>query len=368
MSRITKPFFLTLTLFAGMLSSCNANGNKTTEQPTVAAPETPQTPAYQENPNWKNEPGMYAEFNTDKGVIVTSLEYKKCPMTVGNFVALCEGKQENSGKPVGQPFYDGLTFHRVIADFMIQGGDAAGNGSGSATKYSFADEIDPSLTFTGPGILAMANAGPATNQTQFFITHKETPWLNGKHTIFGKVMVGQDVVNKIAQGDKMNTVKIIRVGKDAEAFDGFKIYNEKTAEAKKKAAEEAKLTTMSAEELVKAKYPKAKKTASGLYYLVEKEGTGAQAVANKTVSVHYTGTLANGKKFDSSYDRNQPISFTLGQHQVIAGWDEGIALMKVGSKVKLIIPAALGYGANGAGGVIPPNATLVFDTELMEVK
>ena len=148
----------------------------------------------------------------------------------------------------------------------------------------------------------------------------------------------------------------------------MKSFNEKQAGAKQKASEEAKLTSMTAEELVKAKYPTAKKTASGLYYLVEKEGTGEQAVAGKTVSVHYTGTLANGKKFDSSYDRNQPISFVLGQHQVIAGWDEGIALMKIGSKLKLIIPSSLGYGANGAGGVIPPNATLIFDTELMEVK
>ncbi len=365
MNRITKPFFLTLTLFAGMLSSCNAKSNQTTEEPTVA---TPETPAYPENPNWKNEPGLYAEFNTDKGVIVTTLEYKKCPMTVGNFVALCEGKQENSGKAVGQPFYDGLTFHRVIPNFMIQGGDAAGNGSGSATKYTFPDEFDASLRLNGPGVLAMANAGPGTNQTQFFITHVATTWLNDKHTVFGNVVVGQDVVNKVAQGDKMNTVRIIRVGKDAEAFDGLKNYNDKLASAKKKAEEEAKLTSMSAEDLVKAKYPTAKKTASGLYYVVEKEGTGTQAAAGKTVSVHYTGTLANGKKFDSSYDRNQPISFVLGQKQVIAGWDEGIALMKIGSKLKLIIPSSLGYGPNGAGGVIPPNATLVFDTELMEVK
>lgn len=365
MNSMTKPFFLTLTLFAGMLTSCNANGNKTTEQPIVATPETPATA---ENPNWKNEPGLYAEFTTDKGIIVCKLEEQKTPMTVGNFVALCEGKQENTGKPVGQPFYDGIAFHRVIPNFMIQGGDAAGNGTGALTKYKFPDEFDASLRFTGPGILAMANAGPTTNSTQFFITHVATPWLNDKHSIFGHVVLGQDVVNKIAQGDKMNTVRIVRVGKDAESFDGIKTYKEHLALAEKKAAEEAKLTSMSAAELVKEKYPNAKKTASGLYYIVEKEGTGAQAVAGKTVSVHYTGTLANGKKFDSSYDRNQPITFPLGQHQVIAGWDEGIALMKVGSKVKLIIPANLGYGANGAGGVIPPNATLIFDTELMEVK
>lgn len=363
----TKSTFLTLLLFAGLFNSCNANSNKTEEQP-VAEQNQNQTPAYQENPNWKNEDGIYAEFNTTKGIIVCRLEYKKVPMTVGNFVALCEGKMENSGRPTGSPFYDGLTFHRVIANFMIQGGDAAGNGSGSATSYRFPDEFDPTLRHDGPGILSMANAGPATNQTQFFITHVATPWLNDKHSVFGKVMVGQDVVNKIQQGDKMNTVRIIRVGKDAEAFDGLKMYNEKRIAIQKRIDEENKMVTISAEELVKMKYPKAKKTASGLYYVVEQEGTGPQAVAGKNVSVHYTGTLANGKKFDSSYDRNQPITFVLGQGQVIKGWDEGIALMKVGSKVKLIIPASLGYGPNGAGGVIPPNATLIFDTELVNVQ
>ncbi len=364
-----KSILLTLTLFAGLFSACNANSNKTNEEPVASNPEAPAQPAtLPDNPNWKNEPGIYAEFNTDKGIIVCQLEYQKVPMTVGNFVALCEGKQENSGKPVGTPFYDGIAFHRVIANFMIQGGDVAGNGSGAGTKYTFPDEFDPTLRHSGPGILSMANAGPGTNQTQFFITHVATPWLNDKHSVFGHVVVGQDVVNKIAQGDKMNTVRIIRVGKEAEAFDAMKAYKDGVASITKKKEEAAKLITMSADELVKKQYPKARKTASGLYILVEKEGTGAQAVNGKTVSVHYTGTLADGKKFDSSYDRNQPISFVLGQGQVIKGWDEGIATMKVGGKAKLIIPASLGYGSAGAGGVIPPNATLIFDTELVEVK
>lgn len=345
MNRITKSFYAMLVLLAGFFTATAG-----------------------ENPKWRDEPGLYAEFNTTKGVIVCQLEYQKVPMTVGNFVALVEGKQENSGKPLGQPFYDGLSFHRVIANFMIQGGDVAGNGSGAGTSYKFPDEFDATLRHDGPGVLSMANAGPGTNQTQFFITHVATPWLNDKHSVFGHVVEGQAIVNLIAQGDKMNTVRIIRVGKDAKAFDGKKVYDEKVAGAKKKAEEEAKMVTISAEELVKKQYPTAQKTASGLYYVVEKEGTGTQASAGRTVSVHYTGTLANGKKFDSSYDRNQPITFTLGQRQVIAGWDEGIALMKVGSKLKLIIPASLGYGANGAGGVIPPNATLIFDTELVDVQ
>jgi FKBP-type peptidyl-prolyl cis-trans isomerase len=360
MNRITKPFLLTLVLFAGMLTSCNANGNKTTEEPTVAAPETPQAPAYQENPNWKNENGIYAEFNTDKGVIVVKLEDKKTPMTVGNFVALCEGKMENAGKPVGQPFYDGLTFHRVIANFMIQGGDPAGNGSGANTKYTFPDEIDPSLRFTGAGILAMANAGPATNQTQFFITHVATTWLNDKHTIFGKVMVGQDVVNKIAQGDKMNTVRIIRVGKEAEAFDGLKAFQtgKKAVEAKEEAKKKEAMEKMG------KMFPNAKTTASGIKYSVIKEGTGASPKATSSVTVHYTGMFLDGKVFDSSVQRGEPATF--GLNQVIPGWTEGVQLMKEGGKTNFMIPANLAYGAGGRPG-IPPNSTLIFEIELIKV-
>jgi peptidylprolyl isomerase len=350
---------------AGMLSSCSANSTKPTEESMAQQNEPAAT---QENADWAKTPGLYAEFNTSKGTIVCKLEFQKIPMTVGNFVALCEGKQKNTGRPEGSPFYDGLTFHRVIPNFMIQGGDAAGNGSGSATTYSFPDEFDASLRHDEPGVLSMANAGPGTNQTQFFITHVATPWLNDKHTIFGKVVLGQSIVNAIAQGDKMNSVKIVRVGADAEKFDGLKAYTEGISVAVKKQEEAKKAAAEANERAMGSAIKGAKKTASGLYYIMEKEGTGAQAVAGKTVSVHYTGTLLDGTKFDSSLDRGQPISFPLGQGQVIKGWDEGIALLKVGGKAKLIIPADLAYGERGAGGVIPPNAPLIFTVELVEVK
>ncbi len=316
----------------------------------------------------QKDPGMYAKFKTSKGEILLKLEFQKCPMTVCNFVSLAEGTMDNTAKAKGTPFYDGLKFHRVIDNFMIQGGDPAGNGTGGP-GYKFEDEIDPSLKHTGPGILSMANAGPGTNGSQFFITHVATAWLDGKHTVFGSVVTGMEVVNAIKQDDMIESVKIIRVGKDAEAFktgtDAMNGYRMAIAE---KAMNAAKNQNAEFENWVKVNHPTAKKTSSGLYYVVEKEGTGAQAVANKTVSVHYTGTLIDGKKFDSSRDRNEPIAFTLGVGQVIRGWDEGIALMKVGSKYKLLIPSVLGYGASGAGGVIPPNAALIFDTELMEVK
>jgi peptidyl-prolyl cis-trans isomerase A (cyclophilin A) len=369
MNKMKKSAFAAMVLVNGILSSCN--GQNSTGSATASLSEsmnqtTTQTQTMQTT-NWKETPGLYAQFETNKGNIVCRLEYQKTPMTVGNFVALAEGKMKNNAKELGVPYYDGLKFHRVIADFMIQGGDPQGNGSGGP-GYNFPDEIDASLRHDGPGVLSMANAGPGTNGSQFFITHKETPWLNGKHTIFGKVVEGQSVVNAIAMSDVINKLTIVRVGEDAQKFDGLKAFNDIQGKAAKVKEEAAKASKEAFAKMIKDKYPAAKKTASGLYYIIETPGAGAQAVAGKTVSVHYTGLLTDGTKFDSSYDRKQPITFTLGKGQVIPGWDEGIALLKVGSKAKLIIPSELGYGANGAGGVIPPNATLIFETELVDVK
>lgn len=173
----------------------------------------------------KPEKGLYAELQTSKGTILIKLEFEKVPLTVANFVGLAEGKIKNNAQPLGKPYYDSLIFHRVIANFMIQGGDPQGTGRGGP-GYSFKDECLPEFTFSGPGILAMANAGPNTNGSQFFITHVPTPWLNGKHTIFGFVLNGQDVVNSIAQGDRILHVKIIRVGKAAKKFKAEKVFEE----------------------------------------------------------------------------------------------------------------------------------------------
>lgn len=307
--------------------------------------------------------GLYAKFNTAKGEILVQLHYKKTPGTVGNFVALAEGNLENSAKPQGKPYYDGLKFHRVIPDFMIQGGCPQGTGTGNP-GYKFEDEFHPDLKHDGPGVLSMANAGPGTNGSQFFITHVATPWLDNNHTVFGKVTSGQDVVDAIAQGDEIDSLDIIRVGADAESFNAVEAFRsfegareKRLAEAKAKAeAELEKLATGF------------KKTDSGLRYQIIQDGNGAKAEKGKTVSVHYKGQLSDGTVFDSSYKRNQPIDFALGVGQVIPGWDEGIGLLKVGDKARLVIPSHLGYGSAGAGGVIPPNATLIFDVELMKIK
>jgi len=307
--------------------------------------------------------GIYVKITTEKGEILAKLTHDKTPGTVGNFVALSEGNLENDAKPQGTPYYDGLKFHRVIPDFMVQGGDPAGTGAGGP-GYNFDDEFHPDLRHSGPGVLSMANAGPGTNGSQFFITHVATDWLDDKHTVFGHVVEGQDVVDSVAQGDTMQKVEIVRVGAEAEswnAVEAFRQFNGAKAEREAAALNAQK-------ELLTSISEGFDETESGLRYQIIQKGDGAQAEKGKTVAVHYKGMFADGGEFDNSYKRGNPIEFPVGMGNVIPGWDEGILLLKVGDKARFVIPSHLGYGSRGAGGVIPPNATLVFDVELMNVK
>jgi cyclophilin family peptidyl-prolyl cis-trans isomerase len=335
-------------------------------------------------------PGMYAQFKTTKGEILIQLEPEKTPLTVANFVGLVEGNfRPFDTLSFDKPFYNGLKFHRVIKDFMIQGGDPQGTGMGGP-GYKFFDEPRQDLRHSGPGILSMANSGPATNGSQFFITHKETPWLDGKHTVFGHVISGMDVVNAIVQEDIMNQVEILRVGDQYQAWNATEVFKEtyrnmeeafvvmQAEKARLDALEKErtdKIAKMTEEEYkvyllaeVRKTYPKAQQTASGLVYVIEKKGdANKKPKKGDEVSTHYTGTLMNGTKFDSSLDRNQPLNFKHNVGQMIPGYDEAVAMLGKGGKGRFIIPYTKAYGAAGRPPVIPAYSDLVFEIELMDI-
>lgn len=309
----------------------------------------------------KGKDGLFAILDTSKGEIAIELYYKDAPLTVCNFVGLAEGKLNATN---GKPFYDGLKFHRVIANFMIQGGDPKGNGTGGP-GYKFADEEVPYI-FDKPGYLAMANAGANTNGSQFFITHVETPWLDGKHTIFGHVVTNDDqnVVNKIQQNDKINSITIVRNGKDAESFtatqsdwDNFN----KTATEKALKAKEAKYKAQIEE--IEKKFPGCKKDTNGIFYKITKEGSGEVCGIGKHVYVAYKGYLVDGKVFDSSAGRGD-LDFTTGAGQMIPGFDIMVQGMKKGETRTMVLPPDLAYGERGYPGVIPASAYIAFDVTL----
>lgn len=325
------------------------------------------------------EEGLYAKMTTNHGAMTIKLYEEEAPMTVANFVGLAEGKKENKAKAKGVPFYDGIIFHRVIKDFMIQGGDPDGRGTGGP-GYDFEDEFDPSLKHDKKGVLSMANSGPATNGSQFFITEVPTPWLDNRHTVFGQVIEGLDVVDSIAAVEKtrddkpvvpvvIEKVEIARKGDKYKNYDGAKAFDDaKANHAKKQAELEAKEKAEKDAEIARQKEleAKAEVTPSGLKYVIIEEGKGEKPVHGDAIKVHYSLRLNDGEKLDSSYDRNQPLDVTVGVTGLIQGWMEALTMFNKGTKVFLIIPSQLGYGAQGAGGVIPPNATLYFDMEVLD--
>lgn len=379
----------------------------------------------------KLEKGIYAEITTPKGVIMLKLEHEKAPLTVANFVGLAEGDFKVDSFVYTKKFYDGLTFHRVMADFMIQGGDPLANGLGGP-EHRFEDEFHPDLRHSGPGVLSMANPGPSSNGSQFFITHKATPWLDGKHSVFGHVVYGQDVVNAVERGDAME-IKIIRKGKEAKkwnATEEFAKARQEIRERELKEVEEflknmeaageyssviqacgeikrlnpgrteemdAKIAEVS--ELMEAEkaalqaridkiskmkppayndlmyqeilvdYPNAKQSPTGLVYIIDNPGEDMKPAKGSKMSVHYRGTFRlTGKQFDASYDRGQPMNFQYQVNRMVAGFEEGLGLMGKGGKGKIFIPYHMAYGPQGRGAAMPPYSDLVFDLEILDVQ
>ena len=404
-------FKILFLLFLGMVNVHSQTVKKSVpaKKPVTTVKATAKTPVKPTVKTPATIEGIFATIATNKGDIVLELEYKKAPVTVANFIALAEGKntfvtEENLKE---KPFFDGLKFHRVIKDFMIQGGDPSGNGSGGP-GYAFKDEFTD-LKHDKPGILSMANSGPTTNGSQFFITHKATPWLDGKHTVFGHVTEGMSIVNAIVQNDMVTKITIVRKGALAQKFDAPKVFadyfNNKSEDQKKQdlvnAENKAKQAAIEAEAkkayteeygpviaAKKAYFTATKATAtttpSGLAYTITEKGTGVKPANGTTFYFHYAGYFEDGTLFDSSYetvsksygkfDANraaqngyQAFPFEAGKKDgMIPGFIEGLENMAFGDKAVVFIPSNLAYGERGAGGVIPPNTTLVFELEMLE--
>ena len=336
--------------------------------------------------------GLYAEIVTSKGTIVAELEFQKTPVTVANFVSLAEGKNAFTAENLrNKPFYNGLKFHRVIPEFMIQGGDPLGNGSGDA-GYKFKDEITD-LKHDTPGILSMANSGPGTNGSQFFITHVPTPWLDGKHTVFGHVVLnGMETVNKIAQDDAIVSVNIIRKGKDAKQFDAVKVFTDyfnnsanQVKQIEKEYTDKYKAVIDEKVAFFEKNKANAIKTKSGLQYIIIEKGSGKKPVPGAQIFIDYAGFFENGTLFDSSIEGvstefgkfdeirkaqggYQPIAFQAGRKDgMIPGFIEGMEQLSFGDRALLFIPSNLAYGEAGVGnGLIPPNTPLIFDITILE--
>lgn len=321
----------------------------------------------------KLEDGLYANINTNKGEIFLELSFEQTPITVANFVSLSEGTNNQVDEVYsGKPYYDGLKFHRVIKDFMIQGGDPLGTGSGGP-GYAFDDEFVETLKHDGPGVLSMANSGPATNGSQFFITHKETPWLNGGHTVFGKVVSGQEVVDSIAQNDTIISVKIVRKGKAARTFDAPAVFDNYFAEKDKVKNDKADALTKLKEQ--------AQFTESGLGYVITEAGSGEAVSEDKTINTHYAVYFEDGSLLDTSIKSvaeaynmvnpkrpYQPIPAQVGpEARMIEGFKEGLRLLKVGDKATLYLPYDLAYGESGNRG-IPPMSNLIFEVEIVSTQ
>jgi cyclophilin family peptidyl-prolyl cis-trans isomerase len=331
--------------------------------------------------------GLYAEVTTNKGLIIIKLEYEKTPMTAANFVGLAEGTIDNAAFPAGRPFFDGTKWHRVVPGHVVQCGIPVG-GKAEDPGYEFPNEIVlPDLNHGRAGMVNMANGGPHTNASQWCITLGDRSYLDGDYTVFGSVVKGLDVVMSLVQGDEVRTVRIVRIGKKARAFrpttDPFRAMVEDAkacvvkADAEKKAKEE---------ELVRANWPGAVAEESGLRDIIQNPGTGRLPVTGDTVKATFSGSAPlAGKSFVSTADQGkpywgqapEPFELTVGKPCVNPGLDATIARMKKGEKRLVIVPAEMGYKANGFYAkqrpgekrfVISPNTLLVYVVEVLDIK
>jgi len=337
--------------------------------------------------------GIYADIQTDKGSILLQLEYENTPITVASFVSLAEGNNVYvAEKHKGKPFYDGLKFHRVVENFIVQGGDPLGVGTGGP-GYQFEDEFPTNddgnllLSHNKAGILSMANSGPDANGSQFFITHRQTMNLDGRHTVFGHVVKGQAIVDSIVKDDVMNTIKIVRVGSEARKFDARQVFGNYFKKLEEVAKEKLEIKQKAKNDFLKLKEEneaKAETLASGLKIYFIKKGDGKQPNIGSKVNVNYAGYFTTGDLFDSNikelnvlfnkYDNRRdvgggynPIPMDYSPDaRLIPGFKEGLKQMKVGDKIMLFIPSHLAYGSQGYGS-IPPDTDLVFELEIINI-
>ncbi len=337
--------------------------------------------------------GMYADIQTDKGDIVLKLEFEKTPITVSNFVSLAEGNNTYvDEKFKGKPFFNGLKFHRVVKDFIIQGGDPRGNGTGDP-GYKFEDEFPMDdqgnllLSHDSPGILSMANGGPDANGSQFFITHKEAKFLDGRHSVFGHVIIGQNVVDSIQKDDVINKVEIIRVGKNAKKFDAaekFNTYFKRIEEEQKELQKKKEETKAKFLKFIEDNKEKATVLPSGLKIISIKKGSDVKPKTGSKVQVYYAGYFTTGDLFDTNvkdvallYDKYNRVREQRGGYkpaamdyspdaQLIQGFRDGLQQMNYGDKVLILVPSHLAYGEQGSRGVIPPNSDLIFELEIID--
>lgn len=340
------------------------------------------------------EDGLYADMNTDRGNIIMKLYPEQVPLTVANFVTLAEGTNPMVPDSIkGKKYYDGLGFHRLVPDFIVQGGDPAGTGSGPLPGYKFRNELVKELRHDSKGIVSMANGGgTSTNGSQFFITYKPAPWLDGFtntgelkdcskprtscHSVFGKVVKGMEVLDSLVKYDMIKNVTIVRKGAKAKEFDAVKVFEteiargpeiEKARIAKIQAAEKVRYEKFLADKEVfhkKMGIDKATKLASGVQVITFKKGKGKKFNPEVAAAMDYSIYLANGKLIQSTEGKT-PFTFTLSQRPMIAGVDAALKKMRIGEKVRLFIPYYLAYGERG-GGPFPPKADIIFDLELVK--